>query len=105
MGPAELRVEVAYAAAAHQVDLRSLTLPEGSTAADALRASALPVLADPALLDTLELGIWGRKCAAGTLLRDRDRVELYRPLRVDPKEARRQRYRKDGVRKRPPRRR
>jgi len=105
MGPAELRIEVAYAAAPHQIELRTLTLPAGATAADALRASGLSVLADPAALDALELGIWGRKCLATTALRDRDRVELYRPLVVDPKEARRQRYRKDGVRKRPPRRR
>jgi hypothetical protein len=105
MGPDELQVEVAYAAAPHQIELRRLSLPAGATAADALRASGLTVLADPAALDALELGIRGRKCAATTLLRDRDRVELYRPLVVDPKEARRQRYRKDGVRKRPPRRR
>ena len=43
--------------------------------------------------DGLRLGVWGKPRSADTLLRDRDRVEIYRPLTVDPKEARRQRYR------------
>lgn len=107
MGPDELRIEVVYAAAPHQVEQHQLILPKGATAADALRASGLSVLANAALLDALELGVWGRKCAPGTVLKDQDRVELYRPLVVDPKEARRQRYRKDGgrdgLRKRLPR--
>jgi len=40
------------------------------------------------------VGIWGRLCTPEAALRDRDRVEIYRALAVDPKEARRQRYRK-----------
>ena len=39
----------------------------------------------------LKAGIWGRVQPPQTPLRDQDRVELYRPLRVDPKEARRRR--------------
>jgi hypothetical protein len=35
------------------------------------------------------IGIWGRACAPGTLLADGDRVEIYRPLTMDPNEARR----------------
>jgi putative ubiquitin-RnfH superfamily antitoxin RatB of RatAB toxin-antitoxin module len=42
--------------------------------------------------DTVLAGIWSRVQPPDTLLRDRDRVELYRALRVDPKEARRLRY-------------
>jgi hypothetical protein len=38
------------------------------------------------------MGVWGRAREAESPLRDRDRVEIYRPLTVDPKEARRQRY-------------
>ncbi len=55
-----------------------------------------------------EFGIWGRKVAAEQVLRDGDRVEVYRPLRVDPKVARRERFRTQGARsaglfaKRPP---
>ena len=42
----------------------------------------------------LQVGVWGRKCDVTAVLRDRDRVELYRPLTVDPKEARRLRYKR-----------
>ena len=44
----------------------------------------------------LKVGIWGRARPLDTPLRERDRVEVYRPLQVDPKEARRLRYRKQG---------
>lgn len=105
MAPAEIGVEVVYAAAPHALQQASLRLPLGATAAEALRASGLPVTRDADVLDTLSLGLWGRACTPDTVLRDRDRLELYRPLVVDPKEARRQRYRKDGVKKRAPKRR
>lgn len=86
-----LRVEVAYSPRAGEVDLVTLLLPGGSTLADALRASGL---AGKHGLDedTLRAGIWCKAKEPATLLRDLDRVEIYRPLRVDPKEARRQRY-------------
>lgn len=86
-----LRVEVAYSPGAGEVDLVSLQLPAGSTLADALRASGLA--AKHGLHEaTLRVGIWCKPKELDSLLRDRDRVEIYRPLRVDPKEARRQRY-------------
>lgn len=97
--PALISVEVAYAAAPHQIDRVTLRLPAGSTALQALRASGLADRLGAAVLDTLTLGLWGRACEPGTVLRDRDRLELLRPLQVDPKEARRQRYRRDGLRK------
>jgi uncharacterized protein len=101
MAPADIDVEVVYAAAPHRLERARLRLPLGSTAADALRACGLPVTRDSAVLDQLSLGLWGRRCPPDAVLRDRDRLELYRPLVVDPKEARRLRYRKDGVRRRP----
>jgi putative ubiquitin-RnfH superfamily antitoxin RatB of RatAB toxin-antitoxin module len=84
MAPAEaLRVEVAYCPRPGVADVSALTLPPGATLADALRASG--VLARHGLAEA---------DVKDTPLRDRDRVELYRPLTVDPKEARRQRYRR-----------
>ena len=83
-----LRIEVVYAERDGQ-EVVTLGLDEGATALDALRESGLaerhPGIdsGDPAL------GIFGRRVAAGTPLRDGDRVELYRPLKIDPKEARR----------------
>jgi putative ubiquitin-RnfH superfamily antitoxin RatB of RatAB toxin-antitoxin module len=95
MAPAELRVAVVYCPAPGQVDACELRLPAGSTAGDALRASG--VLSRHGLdLASASLGVWCRLAAADTLLRDRDRVELYRPLTVDPKEARRLRYKRRG---------
>lgn len=95
MAPAEatpeLRVEVVYCPRPGSTDRVTVTLPAGATVADALRASGL--LARHALAsEGLRLGVWCRTRDADTPLRDRDRVEIYRPLQVDPKEARRQRY-------------
>ena len=88
-----MEVEVAYSAAAGHMDLVVLTLAEGATVADALSASGL--LEKHGLhVAALRLGVWGKAREPGALLRSRDRVEIYRPLQVDPKEARRQRYRK-----------
>ena len=46
----------------------------------------------------LAYGIWGRPCAPGAALQDGDRVEIWRPLRVDPKRARRERFASQGAR-------
>jgi putative ubiquitin-RnfH superfamily antitoxin RatB of RatAB toxin-antitoxin module len=46
----------------------------------------------------LSVGIWGRKARLDQIVRADDRVEIYRPLRIDPKLARRERFRKQGVR-------
>ena len=91
MAPAEIHVEVAYCPRPGEVDAVSLTLHEGATLADALQASGL--LQRHALPpEGLRTGVWGKLREPSSLLRERDRVEVYRPLTVDPKEARRQRY-------------
>jgi uncharacterized protein len=92
MVSAELRVSVAFSPRAGEVDEIELTLPAGSTVADALRESGMQTRHLGFDLAALPVGIWGAFCERSDLLRDRDRVELYRPLRVDPKEARRQRH-------------
>ncbi|MCX2864113.1 RnfH family protein [Paucibacter sp. PLA-PC-4] len=98
MVPAEpLRVELVWSPAAGDVRHRWLQLPMGTNLEQALRGCAdfadqLPQLA------TLRIGIWGRIKPLDTLLRERDRIEVYRPLTVDPKEARRLRYRAAGER-------
>ena len=96
---AMISVDVVYAAAPHQIAQVSLRLPAGATARDALRASGLVERLDAALLDSLVLGLSGRLCSPAEVLREADRLELLRPLQVDPKEARRQRYRRDGLKK------
>lgn len=96
-----LQVSVAYSPRAGVVDEETVTLDGGAMLADALRASGL--LQRHGLTDvaTLRVGIWGRARPLDTPLRERDRVEIYRPLQVDPKEARRLRYRKQGRKPRP----
>jgi uncharacterized protein len=84
-------VEMVYSAAARQAEVVPLELPAASTVRDALAASGL--LERHRLgIDTVLVGVWGRRCVLTRVLRDGDRVELYRPLTVDPKEARRLRY-------------
>jgi putative ubiquitin-RnfH superfamily antitoxin RatB of RatAB toxin-antitoxin module len=92
-----LHVEVVYAAAPHDVRVVALRLEAGALLADAVRASGLLSGLSPERVDALQAGIWGRAAALDTRLRDGDRVELTRGLQVDPKEARRQRYRRDGL--------
>ena len=91
-----LRVEVIYAAAPHDVRVVALQLQPGAVLADAVRASGLLGELSAEAADALQSGIWGKVAALDTRLRDGDRVELTRGLLVDPKEARRQRYKGKG---------
>jgi putative ubiquitin-RnfH superfamily antitoxin RatB of RatAB toxin-antitoxin module len=84
-----LAITVACSPRAGCVDAVELTLPAGSTVEDALRASGLAERHPGLDLAPGAVGVWGRAAALGRPLRDRDRVEVYRPLTVDPKEARR----------------
>lgn len=88
---AEIRVQVCYPTAP-QPQLRELMLAEGSTLRDALQASGLVT----AGLDmaSCPVGIFGKKKTPDTVLRDGDRVEIYRPLVADPMDARRRRVAK-----------
>lgn len=87
---ATLRVQVVYALPGGE-DAVAVELPAGSTAADAVRACGL--LARHPEIDPgrQTLGIYGRVVAPGARLADGDRVEIYRPLVVEPGEARRRR--------------
>ena len=61
----------------------------GASVADAIRESGFAERFLGGDFDDQETGIWGRPCPRNTLLRPGDRVELYRPLAMDPKDARR----------------
>jgi putative ubiquitin-RnfH superfamily antitoxin RatB of RatAB toxin-antitoxin module len=96
MGDADrsvLRIEVVYCPGPGRIDAVRVLLPAGCSVSDALAASG--VLQRHALAQCdLSVGVWGRRCALAAGLRDRDRVEIYRPLTVDPKQARRLRYKR-----------
>ena len=83
-----IRVEVAYADPQRQF-LRTVEVVAGSSAADAIAASG--ILAQLPGFVPAGIGIFGQRVESDTRLRDGDRVELYRPLRIDPKQARRNR--------------
>ena len=87
-------VEIVYSATARQVDLVALVTSPSCTVRDALIASGLAV-------EAVMCGVWGRRCDLARVLRDGDRVEIYRGLTVDPKEARRLRYKGQRKEKRP----
>ena len=93
-----MRVELVWSPLAGDVQHRWLEVPEGTTLESALRACPdfMAVQAGP--LADLKLGIWGRVRPLAARLRERDRIEVYRPLTVDPKEARRLRYAQRGER-------
>jgi putative ubiquitin-RnfH superfamily antitoxin RatB of RatAB toxin-antitoxin module len=90
--PARIAVVVAYSPAPRQVDQVAVSLPAGSTVHDALVASGV-LQRHPIDLNVQKVGVWGKLRPLDAPLRERDRVEVYRALKVDPKEARRQRYR------------
>lgn len=93
-----LAVTVCFSGAARDVVECVVQLPQGSCIADAIRASRLLTGLPDAQVDALQTGIWGRKLPPDHGLRDGDRVELYRALKVDPKVARRERFSRQGAR-------
>ena len=88
----DITVTVAFSPRAGVVDEVSVSLRVGSTWADALQSSGLQQRHPTHDLAQLPLGVWGALREAHDVLREADRVELYRPLEVDPKEARRRRH-------------
>jgi len=94
MAPAEpIHVEVVYCPRPGVTDLVALALAPPVRVVDALAACGL-LERHGLAAETVKVGVWSRLAALDTPLRERDRVEVYRALQVDPKEARRQRYRR-----------
>ena len=88
-----IEVVVAFSPAPRRVERVRVSLPPGATVHDALEASGMLLRHPDIDLSGQKVGVWGKLKPLETPLRDRDRVEVYRALQVDPKEARRQRYR------------
>lgn len=89
MGGAELiDVELAWATRERQV-LLAVRVAAGTTALQAVRQSGILEHCTDMEPDSLELGIFGHPVRHDQRLRAGDRVEIYRPLRLDPREARR----------------
>ena len=90
---ANIRVEVIYALPASEDTMR-IFLPANSKLMDAIVASGMLERHPEIDLAHQTCGVFGEPRALDSVLADGDRVELYRPLRTDPKEARRRRARK-----------
>lgn len=84
MNSTAMRVEVVQARA-DGAEIVQLELPAGATVRDALAAAGIKLQ---------RAGIFGKVVTPETRLADGDRVEIYRPLAMDPKEARRRRARR-----------
>jgi len=90
MNAATINVEVVYALPARQALLR-VRLAEGATVEDAIRASGVLEAFPEIDLTRNKVGIFSKLVKLDEKVRDRDRVEIYRPLIADPKEVRRKR--------------
>ena len=94
---APLRVHVVCNAGPRQTLELALDLAPGSTVAQALHAFAASTGLDlQPYTNAGHVGVWGRKAPPHQVLQALDRVELYRPLQVDPKVARRERFKRQG---------
>jgi len=87
-------VTVVWAPAPRTVHEVTLEVPDGASASQALAETGW-ALGTP---DDLGLSVWGRRVRGDDVLREGDRLEVTRPLRVDPKDARRERFRRQGTR-------
>lgn len=83
-----IEVEVVYALTERQA-LFALAVPAGATAGDAIEKSGIAKKFPEQDLAACQLGIWGRLVNRDQTLEDGDRVEIYRPLEIDPRETRR----------------
>jgi uncharacterized protein len=86
----KINIEVVYALPNEQILLKR-SVPAGTTVADAIHASGVVDKHPEIDLDKNKLGIFGKLTKADAVLRDKDRIEIYRSLIADPKEVRRKR--------------
>lgn len=92
------RVVVAYSPGPRQVLEWDLQLADGACVRDAVAACGWMQACPGADVERADVGVWGRRCTLDQPLREGDRVEIHRGLLVDPKVARRERFRKQGTR-------
>ncbi len=93
MGERKVSVEVVFAGAGQPILRRLVELANGSTLMQAVESSGIARMLPAGTIDRRRLGVFGRKAPADQLIQDGDRIEIYRPLLLDPMEARRRRAR------------
>jgi len=88
--PNEILIEVAYALPQKQIII-PIKIKAGVTAQEAIKASDIIKKFPEIDLNINQIGIFGKLTQLDHVIRERDRIEIYRPLIADPKEIRRQR--------------
>ncbi len=86
----KMMVEVAYAQPDEQLILNVMVAPE-TTVEQAVEASGILERFPEIEINSVKMGVFGKSVRRDRVLREKDRVEIYRPLIADPKEVRRQR--------------
>ncbi|MBU3005963.1 RnfH family protein [Paraglaciecola arctica] len=89
----QISIEVAYATPEKQA-LLEVVIEQGTSVEQAIAASGIVKRFPEIDLEVLKVGIWNRTCKLSDLPKKGDRIEIYRPLIADPKEARRRRAEK-----------
>ncbi|HEY4696536.1 MAG TPA: RnfH family protein [Gallionella sp.] len=93
-----MEIEVVYALPDRQTLIRR-SMPAGTTVAEGIKLSGVLDKHPEIDLAVNKLGIFGKLAKADAVLRDMDRIEIYRPLIADPKEVRRKRAEEGKVMK------
>ena len=94
----KIKIEVVYALP-HEQTLLTLEVPQGTSLGDAIKVSGILEKHKDVDLATNKVGIFGKLSKLDVQLRDKDRIEIYRPLIADPKEVRRKRAEEGKVMK------
>ncbi len=94
-----INVTVVYSAKPRHLIRKEVQLEAGSTVEQALLASGLVAQCPDLASAHAGVGVWGKKMLLSHVVRDLDRVEVYRALTVDPKVARRERFAGQGAKK------
>jgi hypothetical protein len=92
MAERKVRADVVYADTERQILLR-VELPQGSTIKHAIDVSGIARMIPDGAVDPHRLGVFASKVAPDHIVHEGDRIEIYRPLLLDPMEARRRRAR------------
>ena len=96
---AQLHIVLAYSPAPRVVQEFAMHVAHGSTVAEAIAQWQASLPADSLALGVSKtrFGVWGKRVKSAQVLNAADRLEIYRPLKVDPKTARRERFAKQGT--------
>jgi len=92
-----ITVDVLYSPGPRVVQQSPVQLPAGCQLGQALPALAQALGLPLSTLTALDVGVWGLRCPKDRVLMAGERIEFYRPLRVDPKVARRERFVRQGA--------